>query len=331
MSGYGPSVLTNLRVLLLHTHALGEDDARPPGGRRARRLLPLRQEAVQGHRSLRGYLSTPDASRQKSACLRNSSRQDLLTPTAHCAGGMETENVHEVPADSTTRSTRGRTTGRRPARLAEIIAAHKTSPGSDLLDVACGTGGHFPHLRETFTIEGLDLDPDMLAIARAKHPDIPLHQGDMLDFDLGRQFDVVVSLFSSIGYARTPERMALAVRNMARHVRPGGVLLIEPFFSPQSWKPREKAPGANVVDRPEITVVRMVDWVRKATPSTSTFHYLVGTPSGVEHFTEVHEMGLFTHEEHCAAFTAAGMAVTFDEAGLMGRGLYIGTPAPSPR
>jgi SAM-dependent methyltransferase len=215
------------------------------------------------------------------------------------------------------------------ARITAIVAAHKTSPGNALLDVCCGTGGHFPHLRATFAIEGVDLDPGMLAVARAKHPDVPLHQGDMMEFDLGRQFDVVVSLFSSIGYARTPERMAVAVRNMARHVRPGGVLLVEPFFSPQSWKPRERAPGANVVDRPEITVVRMVDWVRDANGVTSTFHYLVGTASGVEHFTEVHEMGLFTHEEHCAAFAAAGMVVTFDDAGLMGRGLYIGTPVPS--
>jgi SAM-dependent methyltransferase len=218
--------------------------------------------------------------------------------------------------------------GKESARLAEIVAAHKTSPGNDLLDVACGTGGHFPHLRGTFTIEGLDLDPGMLAIARARHPDIPLHEGDMLDFDLGRQFDVVVSLFSSIGYARTSERMALATRNMARHVRLGGVLAIEPFFSPQTWQPRDKAPGARVVDKPDITVVRMIDWCREGNVMKSTFHYLVGTASKVEHFTEVHEMGLFTDEEHRAAFAAAGMAVTFDEQGLMGRGLYIGTWAP---
>ena len=210
-------------------------------------------------------------------------------------------------------------------RLAEIIAAHKTSPGNTLLDVACGTGGHIPYLREAFAIEGLDLDPAMLDIVRAKHPGIPLHAGDMVDFDLGRQFDIVVSLFSSIGYARTPDRMTLAVRSMARHVRPGGVLIVEPYFSPQGWKPRTKAPGANLVDKPDITIVRMIDWVREGNLVTSTFHYLVGTAGAVEHFTENHEMGLFTEAEQRAAFAAAGMAVTFDAQGLMGRGLYVGT------
>jgi SAM-dependent methyltransferase len=179
-------------------------------------------------------------------------------------------------------------------------------------------------LRGDFKIEGLDLDEAMLNIARTKYPDVPFHHGDMIDFDLGRQFDVVVSLFSSIGYAVTPDRMTRAVRNMARHVRPGGLLVIEPYFSPEAWKPRIKAPGANFVDRPEITIVRMIDWVREGNVIKTTFHYLVGDAYGVQHFTEPHEMGLFSHDDFRAAFAATGMAMTYDEKGLMGRGLYIG-------
>jgi SAM-dependent methyltransferase len=214
---------------------------------------------------------------------------------------------------------------REAARLRELIATPKRSTGSTLLDVACGTGGHIPFLRDAFTVEGLDLDPRMLDVARARHAGIPFHQGDMVDFDLGRRFDVVVCLFSSIGYVKTEQRLNLAIANMARHVLPGGVLVIEPYFSPAVWKSGRQAPGANFVDQPELKIARMIVWHTEGTVVRSDFHYLVGTPDGVEHFTERHEMGLFTEEQCRAAFTAVGMTVTLDTEGLMGRGLYLGT------
>jgi hypothetical protein len=54
------------------------------------------------------------------------------------------------------------------------------------------------------------------------------------------------------------------------------------------------------------------------------FHYLVGTPEGVEQFTERHELGLFTRDEYREAAIAAGLEPTFDRSGLTGRGLLIG-------
>ncbi len=59
----------------------------------------------------------------------------------------------------------------------------------------------------------------------------------MLDFDLKRQFDAVTCLFSSIGYVKTKSRLGKAIRNISRHLLPGGVLLIEPWFTPEQWHP----------------------------------------------------------------------------------------------
>ena len=53
------------------------------------------------------------------------------------------------------------------------------------------------------------------------------------------------------------------------------------------------------------------------------FHYLVGTPQGVTHFTERHELGLFTIEEMLGAFQQADLDVKYEPEGLTGRGLYI--------
>jgi hypothetical protein len=58
--------------------------------------------------------------------------------------------------------------------------------------------------------------------------------------------------------------------------------------------------------------------------SRNDFHYLVATPAGIQHFTERHELGLFTHEDYLAAFRDSGLEVIHDPDGLIGRGLYIG-------
>lgn len=209
-------------------------------------------------------------------------------------------------------------------RLKRFIAAHKRSDGSALLDVACGTGGHAPYLRDDFAYEGLDLDPEMLALARARHPHIPFHLGDMVDFDLGRQFDVVCCLFSSIGYTRTVPRLRQAIATMARHARPGGLVIIAPFISPDAWIPGQ--PHALFVDQPDLKLARMnVSGVAEnGTVAILEFHYLVATSEGVEQFSEHHELGLFTDEQYRDAFESAGLEVAYDAEGLIGRGIYIG-------
>src|SRR5688500_20084364 len=84
-------------------------------------------------------------------------------------------------------------------QLGDIIEAHRPGAGT-LLDVGCGTGQHLARFRQQYRVEGADLDPGMLLHARARlGEDVPLHLGDMVDLDLGRRFDVVISLFSAIG------------------------------------------------------------------------------------------------------------------------------------
>lgn len=207
-------------------------------------------------------------------------------------------------------------------RLVAIIDRYVPEAAS-ILDVACGTGKHIELLRERFDVEGVDLDPELLAIARTRNPGTKLHVADMTTLRLGIKFDVVMCLFSSIAYVGTLEDLRRAVAALADHVAPGGLLLIEPWFSPDTFRP-EGHIGWLVVDEADLKIARANVPRREGGLSVLDFHYLVATHEGVEHLTERHELGLFTDEQYRAAIVDTGSTLRTDE-DLMGRGLFVAT------
>jgi SAM-dependent methyltransferase len=203
-----------------------------------------------------------------------------------------------------------------------LLHEHARLEVHSLLDVACGTGLHVQHLRQWFECEGLDLDEELLRIASDRNPGFRFHHGDMQSFDLGREFDAVVCLFSAIGYAEGPEGLNRALACFARHTCPGGVVLIEPWIFPDQFTPGYL--GMTLVDQPDLKIVRMSLSRVHGRISEIDFEYLIGTPEGIERMTEPHRLTLLTHEEYMEAFRHAGLRALFLEGGSMERGTYIG-------
>lgn len=206
-------------------------------------------------------------------------------------------------------------------QIQEFVQVHHGSPKT-FLDVACGTGKHLQYLQEYFTVEGLDLNGDLLEIARGRCPEVPFHQGDMSNFDLHKTFDVVGCFFSSVGYVQTKENLNKAVATMAAHLNPGGLLLVEPWFSPENYWVGKIF--ANYADQPELKIAWMYTSELDGRKSVFDINYMVGTPEGVTTFTEKHVMGLWTVDEYRQAFLQAGIEPNYDEKGFFGRGLYYG-------
>ncbi len=207
-------------------------------------------------------------------------------------------------------------------QLCTLIRERLFKESVTLLDVACGTGMHIEHFKKLFEVQGLDICEALVEIARRRNPEVTFHIGDMTDFDLGTRFDVITCLFSSIGYVKTLEGLRLAIRSMVRHLEAEGLLIIEPWFSPDDWHPNTV--HALFIDDPELKIARINTSFVEGKVSIFDLHHLIGTPKETRHVIEHHEMGLFDTEEMISAMEEAGLVVEHDPEGLTGRGLYIG-------
>ncbi len=208
-------------------------------------------------------------------------------------------------------------------RICMLIHEYKKSGGTSFLDLACGTGNHIGYLKEMFDLEVLDNSKEMIEVAQKKFPGLRFHLEDMVDFEIGRSFEVITYLFSAIGYVVTLPRLVQALKTIARHLYPGGVTIIEPWFGRGVLDVGQV--HAVFVDEPELKIARMNINRIENNISYLDFHYLVAMPQVIEDIKETHPPGIFTDDEYQQAFRHAGLEVFHDLEGLDGRGLYIGT------
>jgi SAM-dependent methyltransferase len=214
--------------------------------------------------------------------------------------------------------------------IEEVIRSRNPS-ASSLLDVACGTGRHLEVWRGCFErVVGADIDAGMLAVARDRIPDVALHRADFTDFDLGERFDAVTCLFSSIGYAATGDKLDAALSAMASHLRPGGVLVVEAWFTPGQLVPPWVR--AQVVEEPDRVILRSSRMRYRGDDDGGVtdleFQYLVTTVDGSSVIPEQHTTGVYTADRYLAAARRAGLDATFaPEGSPLGRGLLVGIAA----
>jgi ubiquinone/menaquinone biosynthesis C-methylase UbiE len=119
---------------------------------------------------------------------------------------------------------------------ADLVALAAPQPGERVLDVACGTGAvarlAAQRVGPTGAVAGLDLNPEMLVVARSQPPPdgtrIAWHEGNASAMPLAdAAFEVVLC---QQGVQFFPDRAA-ALREMHRVLAPGGRLVLSVWRS----------------------------------------------------------------------------------------------------
>ncbi len=206
-------------------------------------------------------------------------------------------------------------------KLRDLFARYV--PGArSILDVACGTAEHVRFLSE-YQTAGLDIDPAFIRLAKKKLPQADFHVGDMSRFQLGTKFDVILCLFSSVGYLLDDGSIRSALSCFRNHLKPGGAIFIEPWIESGAWLSRP----ADLVaaEDGERKVCRVMSSKRDGDRSFLDAHYLFVNGADVRYATERHELRLLNREQWSNFFRNAGLRVEYLEEGLMSRGLYVAT------
>jgi ubiquinone/menaquinone biosynthesis C-methylase UbiE len=208
--------------------------------------------------------------------------------------------------------------------LNRFIAEHGIPKGASLLDVGCGTGHHLRHLMDDYRCTGVDVNPEMLEVARGNLEDAELIEADMVTMDLGRRFNVIACLFSTIGYAKTYENLEKTMRGFARHLEPGGLLLVEPWFTEDVFS--AGLPFMDTYEDDDVKIARLNVSMKEGGVSILEMHYLIAERyKGVKHYVGRHEMGLFDTDRTLDLMKEAGFQAKYTvESTPTSRGLYIG-------
>jgi SAM-dependent methyltransferase len=118
--------------------------------------------------------------------------------------------------------------------FADLVKAGGAGP---VADIGCGPGHLTAHLRALgLTAFGVDLSPEMIALARRAHPDLRFDEGSMTALDLADgELDGILAHFSTIH--TPPGDLPAVLTEFHRVLAPGGHLLLG-FFPGDDPEPQ---------------------------------------------------------------------------------------------
>ena len=172
-----------------------------------------------------------------------------------------------------------------------VVKKHKKSKGKKLIDIACGTGNHIQYLRNYYTVTGLDLNPEMLKLARKKVPDGKLIKGDMKKLALTEKFDVIICMFASIAYNLTYDELENTLKLFYNHLQTGGIMIFDIhihedyFLGGQVW--------VNTVVEKDLQLARISPSPQKKEVLDLNLIFLIKEKGKIDFEIDQHHLGLF--------------------------------------
>ena len=168
--------------------------------------------------------------------------------------------------------------------------------GKTLLDIGCGTGELLLRMAKNYQCDGMDLSEEMLKIAqrKLKHREVRLFLGDMVEFDTGYKYDIMVSLFDTVNHMVSVEELESHLESVVNSLNNGGIYIfdvVDREFMDMMF------PGGLFVDnRKDITCIWEHE-IEEGVDYIDATYFLKNSRGSWDKFTETYSKKIFTDIE----------------------------------
>ena len=194
----------------------------------------------------------------------------------------------------------------------DMIYGAAQRPVHEVLELGSGGGNNASYMKRTFDMTLVEPAEGMREVSRTLNPECIHLAGDMRDVRLGRTFDAVF-IHDAVMYMTTEEDLRAALASAAAHLAPGGVALIVPDATAETFEgATEHGGGEDGSGRR----ARYLMWtLPPASPGETSFetHYaflLRETDGSVSVVHDVHREGLFGRARWLRLFEEVGLSAT---------------------
>jgi len=200
--------------------------------------------------------------------------------------------------------------------IQKIIKDSNIQKGVKLLDIGCATGNHLKYLSKDFCCYGIDINGQLIDVAKTKGIKAHLINASMVDFKIDVKFEIITCLFGTIAYLTRYNDLAKAIINISQHMSKDGLLIIDPWFSKGYF--HEGSIHSSHYENENLHI----DWTSystlKGNVSVTFENYMIGEKNlGVRYFIDRHELLLFDKEIFTKILSKAGFLITYKTPGLI--------------
>lgn len=166
-----------------------------------------------------------------------------------------------------------------------------------LLDVGCGTGIHAALLADNgFEIDGLDLNKEMLEIAKTRLK-TNLYLQSILDININKKYNIIISMFAVFNHLKDTDELVQSLINLKNILYDDGKIIID-LHNPQS--------SGNKTDSYN-NMTRIMEWNYDRTLKIEKSNIIFEIDG--KRYVDTHTFRIFTIDEIKECCNRAGLKV----------------------